>query len=149
MRSEMFKIKSPQSKLEFERYYEQRWRILRAPWQQPRGSECDTHEDEAIHAMAVDNKGHVVGVGRLHQVNNTTAQIRYMAVEEHLQGKGIGGALLHYLEDEARQRGIRIIKLNARENSLTFYTKRGYRITGPGHVLYGDIKHQKLEKQLD
>ena len=145
----MFRITTPQSKTEFERYFDLRWRILRAPWQQPRGSERDHHEDNAIHAMALNDEGHVIGVARLHQINNTTAQIRYMAVEERWQGSGIGDALLSYLEEKARLLGIQIIVLNARVNSVKFYTKRGYRITGPGHLLYDEIKHQKLEKRLD
>ena len=145
----MFSITAPQSKTEFDHYYELRWRILRAPWQQPRGSERDRHEDSAIHAMAVNDEGHIIGVARLHQINNTTAQIRYMAVEDGWQGSGIGDALLRYLEEQARTLGVRLIKLNARENSVGFYTKRGYQITGPGHLLYGEIEHQKLEKRLD
>jgi len=145
----MFKITAPRSKTEFERYYDLRWRILRAPWQQPRGSERDHHENNAIHAMALNDEGHIIGVARLHQINKTTAQIRYMAVEDRWQGSGIGDALLRDLEDKARALGVQLIKLNARENSVGFYTKRGYQITGPGHLLYDEIKHQKLEKRLD
>ena len=145
----MFKVIAPQSITEFEHYYDLRWRILRAPWQQPRGSERDHHDDNAIHAMALNDEGHIIGVARLHQINNTTAQIRYMAVENGWQRSGIGDALLRYLEAQARALGVRLIKLNARENSVEFYTKRGYQITGPGHLLYGEIKHQILEKPLD
>jgi N-acetylglutamate synthase-like GNAT family acetyltransferase len=145
----MFKVRAPQSKTEFEDYYDLRWRILRAPWQQPLGSERDLHEDNAIHAMALNDEGHIIGVARLHQINNTTAQIRYMAIEDRWQHSGIGDALLRYLEEKARELGVQLIKLNARVNSVGFYTKRGYQITGPGHLLYGEIKHQKLEKRLN
>jgi len=145
----MFKVRAPQSKIEFENYYDLRWRILRAPWQQPPGSERDHHEDTAIHAMALNDEDHIIGVARLHQINNTTAQIRYMAVAERWRHNGIGDALLCYLEEKARGLGVRLIKLNARDNSVGFYTKRGYQITGPGPILYGKIKHQKLEKRLN
>lgn len=144
----MFKVTTPQTQSEFQDYYDLRWRILRAPWQQPRGSECDHHEDDAVHAMAINEEGNIVGVARLHQINNSTAQIRYMAVDEDWQAQGVGSALLHYLEEHARKRGIELIKLNARESHVGFYTKRGYRITGPGHVLFDEIKHQRLEKRL-
>ena len=145
----MFNVRAPQSKTEFEHYYDLRWRVLRAPWQQPRGSERDHHEDNAIHVMALNDEGHIVGVARLHQINKTTAQIRYMAVEDRWQGSGVGDALLLDLEEKARALGVQLIKLNAREDSVGFYTKRGYRITGPGHLLYDEIEHQKLEKRLD
>jgi GNAT superfamily N-acetyltransferase len=144
----MYTVKSPQTDIEFQQYYDLRWRILRAPWQQPRGSERDEYEDMAIHAVATDTNDSVIGIARLHQTDNITAQIRYMAVEESLQKCGIGKALLHYLEERAIALGVRLIKLNARENCIGFYLKQGYHITGPGHVLYGEINHQKMQKQL-
>lgn len=144
----MFKVRAPQTQSELNDYYELRWRILRAPWQQPPGSERDQQDDNAIHAMAMNENEDIVGVARLHQIDKTTAQIRYMAVAEHCQHKGVGEALLRYLEEKAKALGVRIIKLNARENSVGFYTKLGYQIIGPGHVLYGEIKHQKLEKRF-
>ena len=144
----MFQLRAPQTQSELNDYYELRWQILRAPWQQPRGSERDQYDDNAIHAMAMNDQGDIVGVARLHLIDRTTAQIRYMAVADHCQHKGVGEALLRYLEEKAKALGVRIIKLNARENSVGFYTKRGYQITGPGHLLYGEIKHQKLEKRF-
>lgn len=144
----MFTVKPPQTGIELQLYYDLRWRILRAPWQQPRGSERDEYENIAIHAMAIDSQGNVIGVARLHQTEKNIAQIRYMAVEDSLQKRGVGKALLHYLEEQAVALGVRLIKLNARENCIGFYIKQSYHITGPGHVLYGEINHQKMQKQL-
>ena len=141
-------IIEPSTADEFQQYYELRWRILRAPWQQPRGSERDEYETMAIHAIATDNSKNVVGVARLHQTDNTSAQIRYMAVDDDLQKSGVGKALLHYLEEQARALGVRQINLNARENCVGFYIKQGYHITGPGPVLFGEIKHQTMQKPL-
>jgi predicted GNAT family N-acyltransferase len=144
----MFTIKPPQTEIEFRQYYDLRWRILRAPWKQPRGSECDEYENIAIHAIAIDQHDAVIGVARLHQTDNTTAQIRYMAVQDRLQKRGVGTALLQYLEQQAIALGNRQIELNARETCVGFYIKQGYHVTGPGHILYGEIKHQKMQKQL-
>ncbi len=147
IRATMFDIKQPQTESEFEQYYALRWRILRAPWQQPRGSERDEHEDKAIHAIAIDNNK-VIGVARLQQTDMASAQIRYMAVDETMQNQGVGKALLDYLEKQAITLGIHVIKLNARETHVGFYIKQGYAITGPGHILYGEIRHQQMQKQL-
>lgn len=143
-----FTVKTPQTDSERQHYYDLRWRILRAPWQQPRGSERDEYEAGAIHAIAIDRDGNVIGVARLHLVDKTTAQIRYMAIEDSLQKRGVGKALLRYLEAQALASGILRINLDARENCAGFYLKQGYHVTGPGHVLYGEIKHQKMQKQL-
>ena len=143
-----YTIRSPQTLCEQQRYYDLRWRILRAPWDQPQGSERDDDDTGAVHAMAVDYKGNVIGVARLHQIAAATAQIRYMAVEKEMRNRGIGKALLDYLEERARQIGIRVIELNARQQCIGFYLKQGYIITGPGPVLFGEIKHQKMQKQF-
>ena len=42
-------IKEPVTEEEFEQYYILRWRILRQPWNQPRGSEKDDKENKSIH----------------------------------------------------------------------------------------------------
>lgn len=143
-----YRIQPPQNEIERQQYYDLRWRILRAPWQQPRGTERDEYENVAVHAAAIDSQGNMLGVARLHQTDKTTAQIRYMAVEEIAQNQGVGRALLHYLEKQARTSGIHTIKLNAREMCVGFYIKQGYIITGPGHLLYGKIKHQQMQKRL-
>jgi len=144
----MFAVKPPQTESEYRQYYDLRWRILRAPWQQPRGSERDEFESMAIHAIAVDCHGGIIGVARLHQTDHSIAQIRYMAVEDSSRKRGIGTALLQYLEQQAVILDVRQIELNARETCVGFYIKQGYHVTGPGHVLYDEIRHQKMQKQL-
>ncbi len=53
-KSEMI-IKEPKTKVEFEQYYDLRWRILRQPWNRPRESEKDEKEENSIHIMVVHN----------------------------------------------------------------------------------------------
>ena len=55
-------VASPRTPKEFEEYYDLRWRILRAPWQQPRGSEKDDWEHLADHVSARDPGGRLLGV---------------------------------------------------------------------------------------
>jgi len=45
------------------------------------------------------------------------------------------------LEAEALRRGARKIVLNARDNAVEFYRKRGYAIVGEGETLFGVIRH--------
>ena len=79
-------VRSPQTKEEFFKYYDLRWRILRAPWSQPKGSEQDELEGQSIHIMVVNDEK-IIGVGRAHFNSDAEAQFRYMAVEEHLAGQ--------------------------------------------------------------
>jgi hypothetical protein len=82
-------IYEPKTQADFERYYDLRWRILRAPWNQPRGSEKDDLEDRSIHVMVCEGEA-PIGIGRAHFNLPDEAQVRYMAVEDGQQGKGVG-----------------------------------------------------------
>ena len=68
--------------------------------------------------------------GRLHLTPLGEAQLRYMAVDEHARGCGYAARILEALEAEARGRGAPKIMLNARDNAVEFYRKRGYGIIG-------------------
>lgn len=140
-------IRSPQTKDEFARYYDLRWRILRAPWNQPKGSEQDELEGEAIHIVVID-KDKIVGCGRAHFNTEDEAQIRYMAVENHWQGKGIGKLILDELEKRVLGKGAKKIILHARENVVRFYQKSGYKVVRQSHTLFNEIKHFLMEKEL-
>lgn len=141
-------VTSPASETEFAAYFELRWKLLRAPWNQPRGSERDDREAGSIHVMAVLDDATVAGVGRLHFNSISEAQIRYMAVSTSHQRQGIGTHILAALEDRARQLGASVIVLNARETALGFYIRHGYSPTGPGEMLYNRIAHLRMQKQL-
>ena len=141
-------ITSPANEAEFAAYFELRWRLLRAPWNQPRGSEQDDREAYSIHIMAIAKNSAVAGVGRLHFNSISEAQIRYMAVSTGHQRQGIGSRILANLEERARQLGASVIVLDARETALGFYTRHGYTPTGPGDMLFDRIAHVRMKKQL-
>jgi len=126
--------------------FELRWQILRAPWNQPRGSERDEHDEQAVHALILDARDRPVGTGRLHRLDDTTGQIRYMAIVPSWRRKGMGSALLAWLERRATETGMKQIRLDAREESVGFYLARGYRDCGAGHLLYGEIRHRRLSR---
>ena len=48
--------------------------------------------------MATNNKGKIIGVGRLHFVNTKESQIRYMAVDKNFRKKGVGIQLFRILK---------------------------------------------------
>jgi len=142
------RIIQPATPEEFRHYYDLRWRILCAPWEQPRGIERDPSDATSIHLMAIDDDGSILGCGRLHFNSATEAQIRYMAIETAHQHQGIGGRLLQALEQQAGQSGAIEVMLNARDTALAFYSKHGYLQEGPGHLLFDSIAHVKMRKQL-
>jgi len=140
-------LQEPQTPEDFEKYFELRWRILRKPWGEPKGSEQDEQENNAYHIMAVtDNK--VVGVARLQFPEQATAQLRYMAVDDEYQGKGIGRAIIEHMEQCAKSNSAKELFFNARDNALGFYEKLGYHFIAKTYLLFGTIQHYKMSKKL-
>ena len=144
----MIVIRAPKTSEEFMQYFQLRWKILRKPWLQPMGSEKDGLEQQAIHRAVFNESNEILAVARLHIENNTVGFIRYMAVNSSMQRKGLGKKLMLELEQEAEKRNIAKICLNAREQALPFYFSLGYNDCGLAHLLYGQVQHIKMEKEL-
>ena len=140
--------RSPKTALEFEQYYQLRWKILRQPWGQALGSERDSLEQESIHRMIIDENNKVLAVGRLAKSSQFTGQIRFVAVSEEAQDLGLGQQMMKALEFEAQKLGITALTLNARENALSMYQKLGYTSHGFSHLLFDEIKHFAMSKVL-
>ena len=141
-------IIEPTSGKDFELYYDLRWRILRKPWNQPKGSEKDELEDKSVHVMVCNKERIPIGVGRAHFNSNEEAQIRYMAVEEKWQGKGIGKMVLNTLEERVTKQGAKYIVLNSRDIAIKFYEKNGYQIVKETDTLFDAIPHYKMKKDI-
>ena len=53
----MYQVIEPTTAEQLERYYDLRWRVLREPFQRPRGSEQDEYDQVGIHRMVVNSAG--------------------------------------------------------------------------------------------
>ena len=142
------KIIEPVTIKQFDQYYDLRWKILRAPWKQARGSERVSDDETSTHLMVRDDSNTLIGVGRLHFNSIREAQIRFMAIDLPEQRKGIGTRLLQALEARAIEHGASSITLDARETAMGFYRKQGYSPQGPGHTLFNSIAHMKMMKEV-
>ena len=98
--------------------------------------------------MLCDATGKVLAVGRLHDSDDHTAQIRYMAVDTGYQRQGLGSRILEQLEQAAAAAGYDRIVLHARELAVPFYLSYGYRVIAPSHRLFGAIQHFLMSREL-
>ena len=139
--------RSPKSDIDFEKYYELRWRILRKPWGQPKGSEVNDRDGDAFHILVVkDDK--VIGVGCIHEFENGVGRIRFMGVDDDFQKQGIGQTIVKLFEENAKSNNWDKVRLWAREIAINFYLNLGYNIVGDGELLFGVIKHKIMEKDI-
>jgi predicted GNAT family N-acyltransferase len=143
-----YAISSPQTPVEWEDYYDLRWRILRAPWEQPRGSEKDDRETNSEHLMIVGPNSRALAVGRLHFNTPAEAQVRFMAVDPQARGRGLGSRILRECERRARAKGATSIVLNARDDAQGFYAQHGFVIVGPAETIFSVVKHVRMRKDL-
>jgi ribosomal protein S18 acetylase RimI-like enzyme len=145
--SSNFTVSEPSTPRDFESYYALRFEVLRKPWNQPSGSEKDADEQSSIHAF-IKEGDRALAVGRLQFTNEDTSQVRFMAVAPDQQGKGLGRKVLEYLEKRSLAAGRTKVILHARENALEFYKSCGYTIVQRSHLLWGQVQHWLMEKQL-
>ena len=145
----MIRIITPVSPADFASYYQLRYAVLRAPWQQPPGSERAADDDRATHALLVDDAGQALGVCRLHLNTPQEGQLRFMGIRQDRQGQQLGDLLMQYMEERAKAMGATTLTLHARENAVNFYRRNGYEIVEESYILFGTIQHYRMTKQLD
>ncbi len=127
---------------------ELRYKVLRQPWQQNKETATDNLELVSLNAYINDESGKVIACGRLQKNSDETGQIRFMAVDNFHQSKGLGNIIVSFLEDEGKKIGLKKIELQARENAVEFYKKAGYTIKEKTFLLWGIIQHFLMEKEI-
>jgi N-acetylglutamate synthase-like GNAT family acetyltransferase len=138
-------IRTPNTQEEWDEYYQLRYQVLRAPWNQAIGSERNEGDETAQH-FAFFEEGKIIGVGRLDYMSEVIAQVRFMAIAGNRQGEGIGKKLMQHMEEIAVETGRTELILHAREIALPFYKNLGYTITEKSHLLFGEIQHYLMRK---
>jgi N-acetylglutamate synthase-like GNAT family acetyltransferase len=89
----------------------------------------------------------LLGCCLLTRVDKDTVKLRQMAVQNNLQGKGIGELIMHFAENLARDRGYKTMTMHARDSARGFYEKLGYEVFGEGFI---EVKtpHHEMQKKL-
>lgn len=145
----MIQIKSPATRDEFKAYYDLRYKILREPWGQPRGTEKDDYEPISQHFMAVeDSTGELLGVVKMLEKEPGVCWFSHLAVADRHQKKGIGKLLMEHVEERAREQGFARIGCMSRLNTTKYFEKAGYKVAGlPSHY-FGTTQVVWMEKQV-
>jgi predicted GNAT family N-acyltransferase len=109
----------------------------------PAEIELDEHDAAAVHALALDPRGEVLGTGRL----LPDGRIGRMAVLVSARGRGVGAHILRALVDAARARGDGRIELHAQIRAVGFYRRHGFTAVGEPYEEAG-IAHQTMVRRL-
>ncbi|MBL7166197.1 MAG: GNAT family N-acetyltransferase [Dehalococcoidales bacterium] len=104
--------------------------------------EYDGLDDEALHVIAKDGDI-VVGTSRVLFPTHNQAKIERMAVLQPFRRKGIGSAILSFVKQELRNRGIEHAVLHAQTTVIGFYSLHGFQETGSPFWEAG-IEHMEM-----
>lgn len=89
----------------------------------------------------------MLGCCLLTPIDNDVVRLRQMAVQNNLQGKGIGASMMNFAENIARDKGYKKLMMHARKSAIGFYEKLGYKVSG-NEFLEITIPHFIMEKKL-
>ena len=89
----------------------------------------------------------VVATAQMVNTGNGTGKMRQVAVDFAFQSNGLGGKLVNFIENWARESGLNGITLHARETAVAFYEKRNYSKKGESFMEVG-IPHFFMEKHI-
>jgi predicted GNAT family N-acyltransferase len=110
--------------------------------------EQDAHDaGDAVHALALLD-GVPCGAGRFVFAEPGVAKIERMAVVDDVRRRGVGKALLSFLEAEAVRRGASRLTLWAQVRARRFYEESGYSPVGGEFDDGTGIPHQQMDKGI-
>jgi len=107
----------------------------------------DGLDPEAVHLVALDGAGELIGTCRLLIDPGGTAKFGRLCVRASARGSGVGAALLDAAEREARAGRARRIGMHAQTSALALYRRAGFRPYGEPFDEEG-IEHIGMEKDL-
>lgn len=108
-------------------------------------TELDREKEDTL--ISVFEEDVLLGCCLLTKVDDKCVRLRQMAVQNNLQGKGIGASMMNYAENVARDAGYSKMIMHARKTATGFYEKLGYKVTGKEFVEI-TIPHIVMEKKL-
>ena len=131
---------------EYDQMVQLRYEILRKPLELSfdKGELEKEKHDILIGAFEEDK---MLGCCILKKIDKNTVRLRQMAVQNNLQGKGIGASMMNFAENVASDAGYKKIMMHARKTAIGFYKKLGYNVTGK-EFLEVSIPHFVMEKKL-
>lgn len=90
----------------------------------------------------------IVGCCLLSKIDNTTLQLRQMAINNEFQRKGIGYIIVQYAEKIAKENNYTTIIMHARSTAISFYKKLDYAVLGDEFIEIG-IPHYIMQKTFN
>lgn len=143
----MIEVRLAQTAKDVEQCLRLRWTVfVEEQGVRPSDEQDESDRAGAVHALALRDAV-ACGAGRFVFPEPGVARIQRMAVIDDVRGRGVGRALLAFLETEAIRRGATRFILDAQVGARAFYEKSGYRVRGAPFDDGTGILHVRMDKQ--
>ena len=131
---------------EYDLMVQLRYDILRKPLNlQFDKKELEKEKDDILIGAFDDDR--ILGCCLLTHKNRHEIRLRQMAVQNNLQGKGVGASMMNFAENISRDKGYDIISMHARKTAIGFYKRIGYNSVGEEFIEVS-LPHVRMEKKL-
>jgi predicted GNAT family N-acyltransferase len=107
----------------------------------------ELHKEKDDILIGAFDEDEILACCMLSKVDQQTLKLRQMAVQNNLQGKGIGASLMNFAETLARDKGYKKLMMHARNTAIGFYEKFGYKVKGDEFIEV-NVPHHVMEKRL-
>ena len=139
-------IRMPKTQDELDDYYRLRYLVLRKPLGKPEGTERNEGDLTGEHFALYE--GNVLkAIARLDSYAPTISQVRFVAVDTSLQGKGFGKQIMEAVENRSKEKGNTKMILHARDYAVPFYEKLNYILVEKSYKLFDVLQHYLMEKE--
>lgn len=132
---------------EYDQAISLRDKILRKPLKLEFSEDQIAEEYNQIHFGCFDHHYNLLACLSYQVKEGGTLKMRQVAVDDSLQNKGIGSAVVKFTEQWAKYKNYKKIILHARDTAVTFYLKLHYIQNGKPFTEVG-ILHYAMEKIL-
>ena len=109
----------------------------------PEELEFDNLDSRCLHVKSIKSEAGIIGTARL----LPSAYIGRMCVLKDFRNLGVGGLMLSFLIDYARNHNYGPLRLNAQVNALPFYERYGFKANSEIFMEAG-IKHRHMTLTL-
>ena len=131
---------------EYDQMISLRNEVLRKPLHLTfQAEELDKEKNDILIGAFDEDK--ILGCCLLTKIDKDCVRLRQMAVQNNLQGKGIGASMMNFAENVSLDAGYKKIIMHARKTAIGFYEKLGYKVTGEEFEEVS-IPHFIMEKKL-
>ena len=131
---------------EYKQMIHLREEILRKPLRLTfEADELDNEINDILIAAFDEEK--MLGCCILTRIDDRVVRLRQMAVQNNLQGKGIGASMMNFAENLARDSGYKKLMMHARKTAVGFYEKLGYKVSGHEFIEVS-LPHYIMSKKL-